>query len=146
EQNMSGFFEGLDRSWHIARDNPFEKYNAFTAAWQEQGDYAEERWWDLGTYSSSLIIPEKYAADFGLNRSKHTFVTFESSPGIPHEGYPATLMMVHNLHCINFLWQGLYFNHEYYRKIQTIGWNGSEGHEDRLRVHLLHCVDSLRQS
>jgi hypothetical protein len=100
----------------------------------------------MRTVAPRLIVPEKYAADFGFDKAKHTFVTFEEEPHIPHEGFPATFQMQHLLHCIDFLRQGLYFNADHYRKIHAAAWNGSEGHEERLQMHLLHCVDTLRLS
>jgi hypothetical protein len=50
EEKLSGYLKGIDRNWHVVRDNPLEMFNAFTALPEGSGGNIDERWWDLGTY------------------------------------------------------------------------------------------------
>jgi hypothetical protein len=50
---------------------------------------------------------------------------------------------MHQLHCVDFIRQGLYYNHEYYRNIHSIAW--VENQSAALKQHLAHCVDLMRQ-
>lgn len=56
---QSAFLAGIDRSLHMSRDNPFEAYNAFTASPEDFGDWAAERWWDIGAYGERYILDRK---------------------------------------------------------------------------------------
>lgn len=40
----------------MSRDNPFEAYNPFTASPEDFGDWAAERWWDIGAYGERYIL------------------------------------------------------------------------------------------
>ncbi|KXT10167.1 hypothetical protein AC579_3423 [Pseudocercospora musae] len=132
----SMFLRSIDRSMHTEQFNPFEPPNAFTKAAKEAGDETTERWADLGVYI-------EYAADFDLDPDRHLMVLAKDDPDAPYDGYIAGLEFVHQLHCLHLVHQGLYFNHQYYRSVDSISWDESQ--TDVIETHLSHCVDALRQ-
>ncbi|SMY28685.1 unnamed protein product [Zymoseptoria tritici ST99CH_1A5] len=146
DQVQSDWQKEIDRTYHTKHDNGFEPYSAFTMNPNEYGDFPELRWWELGLYGPALLVPKEYAADFHLDPSIHLFYT-PGQKGVPsdikYEGFPVNIQMNHQLHCVNFLRQGLYFNHQYYRDSHHMTWNTTN--EKALQIHLNHCVDSLRQ-
>ncbi|KAF7192800.1 hypothetical protein HII31_05848 [Pseudocercospora fuligena] len=139
----SKFLQSIDRSMHTEQFNPFESPNAFTKAAKEAGDETTERWADLGVYIRNMLVPVEYAADFDLDPDRHLMVLAKDDPDAPYDGYIAGLEFVHQLHCLHLIHQGLYFNHEYYRSVDSISWDESQ--TNVVETHLSHCVDALRQ-
>jgi hypothetical protein len=86
-------------------------------------------------------VPEEYARDFDIDRDRHMFVS-PSTHNVSYAGYPAHFQAMHQLHCLDYLRQGLFYNYEYYRSIHSIAWLEDT---DQKATHLAHCVDSLRQ-
>ncbi|EGP82880.1 uncharacterized protein MYCGRDRAFT_28882, partial [Zymoseptoria tritici IPO323] len=58
-------------------------------------------------------------------------------------GFPANIQAMHQMHCIDFLRQGLFFNYEFYRSIHPVAWIDST--PELIVKHLSHCIDVLRQ-
>jgi hypothetical protein len=163
-QLQSKWMREIDQKLYVRHDNQFEHYSAFTLPVDEGGDSVEERWLDLGLHclycnanhseqailmiylDPSMLLPEEYAADFNVDKSIHSFVApgqHDAPPDLKSSGFPVRLEMTHQLHCLNFLRQGLYFNYQYYKDTHHMSWNDTN--EESVRAHLSHCVDSLRQ-
>ncbi|KAF7194406.1 hypothetical protein HII31_04211 [Pseudocercospora fuligena] len=143
-----------------------ESWNNFTVSVEVGGDEIEDWWLDLGAYSESIsmiltqivlmltlhffsaapvLVPLEYGSDFNFDPEKHAIVRpgdeAHGSGEVPYEGYPASIEVMHKLHCLNFLRQAAYYNHQYYRSIHGKPWHLNE-HE--LVRHIGHCVDIFR--
>ncbi|KXS98435.1 hypothetical protein AC578_1781 [Pseudocercospora eumusae] len=159
------FLSSIDRSLHVEMGNAAgavglegkETWNNFTMSTEFGGDEIEDWWYDLGVYTTAILVPEEFAEDFALDPAKHALVRPDDpdyAPGsVPYAGYPMAFEVTHKLHCLNLIRQATWFNHEYYRSIHHRTWSG-EGHltadgvpfETIMREHVGHCVDVLRQN
>ncbi|KJY02139.1 hypothetical protein TI39_contig146g00001 [Zymoseptoria brevis] len=159
-ERISPFMSNIDRGFHQEIGNAAtavssdpgnsdannHSWNNFTVSAETGGDSIEDWWLDLGTYSTPVLVPERYAKDFNFDPDKHAIVRPddpEYAPGdVPYVGYPASIEVMHKLHCLDFLRQAAWYNHEYYRSIHGGPWRASE--HDLVR-HVGHCVDIFRQ-
>ncbi|SMR60856.1 unnamed protein product [Zymoseptoria tritici ST99CH_1E4] len=142
EQPISPWMSSVDRSYHMARFNAFENPNNFTSDSAHGGHDVEDYWIEAGTYAKAVLVPMEYAEDFGLDRNIHQY--FEPSTAhVPYAGFPANIQAMHQMHCIDFLRQGLFFNYEFYRGIHPVAWLNST--PELFVKHLSHCIDALRQ-
>ncbi|EME78254.1 uncharacterized protein MYCFIDRAFT_199506 [Pseudocercospora fijiensis CIRAD86] len=147
----------IDRSFHAeignaafpeaaGNDTGNESWNNFTVSVEVGGDAIEDWWLDLGAYTTPVLVPLEYGNDFNFDPEKHAIVRPDDGafgPGkVPYAGYPASIEVMHKLHCLNFLRQAAYYNHQYYRSIHGKPWHLGE-HE--LVRHIGHCVDIFRQ-
>jgi hypothetical protein len=94
-----------------------------------------------GNPAKAVVVPVEYAQDFDIDPNRHWFVS-PNTHNVSYAGYPAHVQAMHQLHCLDYIRQGLYYNNEYYRSIHSIAWLGGP---DPTAKHLAHCVDSLRQ-
>ncbi|KAF2214226.1 hypothetical protein CERZMDRAFT_95503 [Cercospora zeae-maydis SCOH1-5] len=159
-ERKSSFLDGIDRSFHIERGNSVDfqtndehdphggelSWNNFTISYEQGGDDIERWWLDLGTYTTPILVPEKFAADFGFDPRKHELV-HPGDPGwqageVPYTGYPASIEVMHKMHCLDLLRQASFYNHEYYASLHSAPWSHGR---DTLMRHVGHCVDILRQ-
>lgn len=94
------------------------------------------------TAAKAILVPLEYGRDFGLDRDTHQY--FEpSTADVPYAGFAANVVALNQMDCLDFLRQGLYHNHEYYRDANSMAWKGKT--ETALTRRLAHCVDMLRQ-
>lgn len=56
--------------------------------------------------------------------------------------YIAFVEVLHQLHCLNMVRQGLYYNIDYYRGLGKPPFHASD---DFLQYHLSHCIETIRQ-
>lgn len=140
-EHLSSWMSSVDRGYRTLSFNPFEEPNAFTAPTSIANDTVEDRWLDLGAYANPVLIPQEFAHDFGLNPSKHVLID-PTQHDVPYPAYLANVQALHQLHCVDYLRQGLFYNYDYYRSLHSIAMNETE---DKVTHHLAHCVDSLRQ-
>ncbi|KAF2208035.1 hypothetical protein CERZMDRAFT_10687, partial [Cercospora zeae-maydis SCOH1-5] len=142
-QNKPSWSSEINHDTHIARFNAFEMPNGFTASPHVVGDAVEERWIDLGIYSKAMLVPLEYGSEYDLDPEKHMIHGPEKESDAPYAGYTVVMEVLHQLHCVNFLRQGLYYNYEYYRKSNHRSWKHDQ--DSVIEIHLAHCVDALRQ-
>ncbi|KXS96993.1 hypothetical protein AC578_1888 [Pseudocercospora eumusae] len=162
-QPATQWMSEVDQSLHSSKFLPWiaspTQYSADTA---DLGDSVDDAWKDLGVYYKLLLLPAQYADAYNISAGKHWLVTPEDNQDAPYAGFPVNIEALHhvgdsnldsracslryqhrNLHCINFLRQGLYYNYDFYRSNPSYFF--SEGSEREIRDHLAHCVDALRQ-
>jgi len=96
----------------------------------------DEAWQALGVNYRASIVPDSLAAKSGLSPSQ---VQVSDKYG---GGYPANVEGLHHLHCLNLLRQSLYYNYDYYNAQGTGAFVNSG---DILRLHVSHCLDTIRQ-
>ncbi|CAK1367028.1 unnamed protein product [Cercospora beticola] len=146
EQVTSRWMSTIDRRPRTMQFNGFGPFNAFTRKAGSSHDAdVQQRWIDLGTYSRPMLLPLRYAADFQLEASMHVVARPETYPGTSEAGFPVTLEMFHQLHCVDYLRQGLFYNVAYYRnEVHSLPWLEAND-TDAVETHLAHCVDALRQ-
>ncbi|KAN0114497.1 protein of unknown function (DUF3328) domain containing protein [Hyaloscypha variabilis] len=120
---------------------------------QDASPEVHQAWLDLGLAGKSLpstiflslivlriatqVIPETDADRVGFTQG---MVKLRDSEG---GGFIAQMEVFHNLHCLDTLRQGLYFNYDYYHKSRDGVWGRSDA---VVRKHMGHCLDLLRLS
>ncbi|KAK4498488.1 hypothetical protein PRZ48_011146 [Zasmidium cellare] len=71
------------------------------------------------------------------------------APGAHNQsGYAVDMEAMHQLHCLNLLRKGQYFNHEYYSSAENLHNRPSWAFRDperNIRGHINHCIDALRE-
>ncbi|ESZ90385.1 hypothetical protein SBOR_9221 [Sclerotinia borealis F-4128] len=97
----------------------------------------DQAWYNLGTNYKAIIIPTEDAPKAGISLDHFRVDEKDGGPG-----YPATVEVLHQLHCLNLLRQGLYYNSEYYHKR---GEGPFKNEEFVLKAHINHCLDTIRQ-
>ncbi|KAI9735458.1 MAG: hypothetical protein M1818_006464 [Claussenomyces sp. TS43310] len=81
------------------------------------------------------IIPEEDAERIGFSPG---MVKRRASDG---GGFIAQMEVFHQLHCLDTLRQGMYFNYDYYQANRKGVWERSDA---IVRKHMGHCIDLLR--
>ena len=81
------------------------------------------------------IVPEHDVARVGFSSG---MVKRRASDG---GGFVAQMEVFHQLHCLDTLRQGLYFNYDYYHTNRRGVWERSDA---VVRKHMGHCLDLLR--
>ncbi|KAE9379628.1 hypothetical protein N431DRAFT_326549, partial [Stipitochalara longipes BDJ] len=103
---------------------------------QDASPEVHQAWLDLGL-TITQVIPEKEAERVGFTPG---MVKLRASEG---GGFVAQMEVFHNLHCLDTLRQGLYFNYDYYHTNRDGVWGRSDA---VVRKHMGHCLDLLRFS
>ncbi|TLS25891.1 hypothetical protein PpBr36_07589 [Pyricularia pennisetigena] len=57
-------------------------------------------------------------------------------------GYFVNVEGMHHLHCLNLVRKSLYFNYAYYK---DLGMHAFKNDEHILKLHITHCLDTVRQ-
>lgn len=82
------------------------------------------------------IIPISEGAASGLTR--HHVQVAEKHGG----GYFVNVEAMHHLHCLNLVRKGLYYNYDYYK---AQGEHAFQNEDVIIRLHVSHCLDTIRQ-
>ncbi|PPJ60548.1 hypothetical protein CBER1_11819 [Cercospora berteroae] len=113
------------------------------------GTQVDRNWHDLGVNGPPIVVPTAETQYFDIE-PHHARVDPSQSSAIPYEGVAGMIQAQHRLHCLNMLRQGLWYNWEYYRRIQHPDWSSKQevmlGNYSLMELHTAHCVDQLRQS
>lgn len=158
-------YADMDRdSMHTVNFSAFSlRPSPYTAA---PGPSVEQAWRDLGVECESrngpynlpnlteytatdltFIVPISQGPAFGIS-SSHVIIPADAPGANGRTGYGVDMEAMHQLHCVNLLRKGLYFNHAHYSAPERINQRPSWPFRDPekvLRGHLNHCVDALRE-
>lgn len=104
---------------------------------QPAGPEVDAAWESLGTDYRSVVIPADQAAQSGLLPDQ---VKINEKYG---GGFVANVEGLHQLHCLNLLRKGLYYNFEHYH---ALGQGPFSNSDHVLKYHITHCLDIIRQS
>ncbi|KAL7953319.1 hypothetical protein V8C34DRAFT_297313 [Trichoderma compactum] len=96
----------------------------------------DKAWEILGSDYRAGIISYKDGLASGLDPS---FVQRAEKYG---GGFIVNVEGMHHLHCLNLVRKALYFNYERYKKL---GEHAFVNDEFILRLHVTHCLDTIRQ-
>ncbi|EME42939.1 hypothetical protein DOTSEDRAFT_104521, partial [Dothistroma septosporum NZE10] len=142
---------GIDRAYHSETFNNFDfNLTGYTARAIDVGDEVEKNWADLGIYSAPIVVPMDQVPQYDPDHS-HILLYPELNPAAPYAGMTAKVQVLHYLHCVNFLRQGLWYNVDYYRSSGHPMWDSSQDvptgplNLPLVELHTAHCVDQLRQ-
>jgi len=102
----------------------------------DAGPEVDAAWESLGVDFRSIVVPAEQAERVGLRQDQ---VKISAKYG---GGYPANIEGLHQLHCLNVLRQGLWFNFDHY---QAQGRGPFANGDYILRKHVTHCLDIIRQ-
>ncbi|KAK4499683.1 hypothetical protein PRZ48_010201 [Zasmidium cellare] len=98
-----------------------------------EGSGVDEAWEALGFDYARVTLPSDVGKAAGL----------DGHARIPDsEDYIAFIEVLHQLHCLNMVRQGLYFNIDYYKGVGKPPFHASD---DFLQYHLSHCIETIRQ-
>ncbi|KAH8806149.1 hypothetical protein F5884DRAFT_470306 [Xylogone sp. PMI_703] len=103
---------------------------------QSPSQEVDKAWSDLGLDLPAIILTPDEAMKSGIQLDR---VSVEVKDGAL--GYPVLIEGLHNLHCLDLLRQGLYFNAPRYQELRHGAWNNEE---DIIQKHIGHCVNMLR--
>ncbi|KAJ8060844.1 hypothetical protein OCU04_009928 [Sclerotinia nivalis] len=103
---------------------------------QDAGPEVDAAWDNLGINYRGVVIPAAFAARSGIETDQ---VKINEKYG---GGYPANLEGLKQLRCLNLLRQGLWYNFDYYQKK---GEGAFKNDSPKLKLHVSHCLDLLRQ-
>ncbi|KAF2159758.1 hypothetical protein M409DRAFT_37860 [Zasmidium cellare ATCC 36951] len=124
----------LDITYHTQHFNgSFLNENIYRQAASAEVDAA---WEALGVNYRSVLIPAEIGKRVGLAPDQ---VQVNEKYG---GGFPANVEGLHQLHCLNLLRQGLYYNIDYYREK---GEGAFKNKDHILKKHVSHCLDIIRQ-
>ncbi|KXT07799.1 hypothetical protein AC579_10259 [Pseudocercospora musae] len=149
DENLGPVMSSIDRTWRLRTFNDFEfNVTRYTARAEDVGDDVEESWNDMGFTGPPSIIPLEEAHHWNLKK-EHVTTDPQSDPTAPYAGVIVKLQVHHDLHCVNYLRQAMYFNRDYYVRTNHASWTAKEhemhGKYPLVELHLAHCVDYLRQ-
>ncbi|PPJ52376.1 hypothetical protein CBER1_10916 [Cercospora berteroae] len=119
---------------------------------QDVGDEVEKSWADLGIYEAPIVIPAAQVSDYGIEKTGHVWLDPKDNPAAPYAGMSVKVQVLHYLHCVNYLRQGLWYNVDYYRARGHPMWDESQhiltGPQSvpLVELHTAHCIDLLRQA
>ncbi|EXJ72558.1 uncharacterized protein A1O5_03704 [Cladophialophora psammophila CBS 110553] len=135
-QNWSPVEQDVNIHYSSTRFNAsFYKESIYRQAASPEVDAA---WEELGTELKGVVLTVDEAKKSGLELDR---VMVGEDYGGP--GYVAFVEVTHQIHCLNLLRRGLWFNYEYYQS-HSIG-EFADG--DRIvKLHIGHCLDTLRQA
>ncbi|TID27959.1 hypothetical protein E2P81_ATG00714 [Venturia nashicola] len=103
---------------------------------QDGSPEVDAAWDELGANYRPLILPEKVGEEMGIPKN-HVRVNPKYGGG-----YPVYIEATHQIHCVNLVRQGLYYNIDYYRNLKKGAFvNG----EKVVKKHISHCLDMIRQ-
>ncbi|KAJ8061659.1 hypothetical protein OCU04_009460 [Sclerotinia nivalis] len=134
-QYWSPILDNVDIKYETVRFNGSLFTN--TIYREDPSPEVDEAWYNLGTKYKAMIIPIEDAPRAGISLDHFRVDEKDGGPG-----YPATVEALHQLHCLNLLRQGLYYNSEYYHKL---GEGPFKNEEYVLKAHINHCLDTIRQ-
>ncbi|TRX87839.1 hypothetical protein FHL15_011257 [Xylaria flabelliformis] len=113
---------------------PFTLSSTYTA---KPGPITDQAWHDLvntgGMFPMSL---EEFAK---VNDSPETGIKYTHDA---QGRYLGTLAATHQIHCVNSLRKGLWFNYKHYKDMNDVLFQG----EDPPEEHLTHCVEMIRNA
>ncbi|KIM94343.1 hypothetical protein OIDMADRAFT_184418 [Oidiodendron maius Zn] len=101
---------------------------------QDASEEVHNAWQDLGLLTTH-IIPEEDVKRVGFSTG---MVKRRAADG---GGFVAQMEVFHQLHCLDTLRQGLYYNYNYYHENRQGVWGRSDA---VVRKHMGHCLDLLR--
>ncbi|CAK1367029.1 uncharacterized protein RHO25_011742 [Cercospora beticola] len=144
--------ESVHRTFHTEVFNSFEyNFTRYTARTEDVGDEVEKSWADLGIYEAPIVIPAAQVSDYGIEKTGHVWLDPKDNPAAPYAGMSVKVQVLHYLHCVNYLRQGLWYNVDYYRARGHPMWDESQhiltGPQSvpLVELHTAHCIDLLRQ-
>ncbi|EGR52961.1 uncharacterized protein TRIREDRAFT_53824 [Trichoderma reesei QM6a] len=128
----------------LVRDVPIKyTYQEFNGSFLKENIYrnvgsaeVDKAWEDLGSGYRAGVISYKDGIASGLDPS---FVQRAEKYG---GGFIVNVEGMHHLHCLNLVRKALYFNYDYYKEL---GEHAFVNEEFILRLHITHCLDTLRQ-
>ncbi|KAK8159830.1 tat pathway signal sequence [Phyllosticta citrichinensis] len=104
---------------------------------QDAGPEVDAAWESLGVNYRALVVPPEKAAKSNLLPDQ---VKVREKYG---GGFIANVEGMHQLHCLNLLREGLYYNYDYYKAKGDGAWVNSD---HVIRRHVSHCLDIIRQN
>ncbi|OAP65240.1 hypothetical protein AYL99_01212 [Fonsecaea erecta] len=135
------------QSWSPVEQDVDIHYNSrrFNASFYTESIYrqpaspeVDAAWEELGTELKGIVLSVDEAKKSGLELDR---VMVGEDYGGP--GYVAFVEVTHQIHCLNLLRRGLWFNYEYYQSHNI----GEFADGDRIvKLHIGHCLDTLRQA
>ncbi|OKL63125.1 hypothetical protein UA08_01259 [Talaromyces atroroseus] len=113
---------------------PFTLTSPYT---RPPGPEVDQMWHDLVNSGAMFTLsPEEFAV---LNDNPKTGVKLTHDP----EGrYVGTLAATHQIHCVNSLRKGLWFNYKHYMDVHDELFSDNNSPAE----HLIHCVEMLRNA
>ncbi|KAJ4393846.1 hypothetical protein N0V93_003061 [Gnomoniopsis smithogilvyi] len=103
---------------------------------QEAGPEVDEAWEALGVDYRAMVISTEQGHLSGLT-SGH--VQRADAYG---GGFFVNVEGLHHLHCLNLMRKSLYYNYDHYK---ALGTHAFKNDAHILRLHVSHCLDTLRQ-
>ncbi|KAK7545233.1 tat pathway signal sequence [Phyllosticta citricarpa] len=104
---------------------------------QDASPEVDAAWESLGINYRALVVPRGKAAKSNLLPDQ---VKVREKYG---GGFIANVEGMHQLHCLNLLREGLYYNYDYYKAKGEGAWVNSD---HVIRRHVSHCLDIIRQN
>ncbi|KAK7539774.1 tat pathway signal sequence [Phyllosticta citribraziliensis] len=104
---------------------------------QDASPEVDAAWESLGVNYRALVVPPEKAAKSNLLPDQ---VKVREKYG---GGFVANVEGMHQLHCLNLLREGLYYNYDYYKAKGDGAWVNSD---HVIRRHVSHCLDIIRQN
>ncbi|RFU32373.1 hypothetical protein B7463_g3987, partial [Scytalidium lignicola] len=105
---------------------------------KEASPEVDAAWLALGVDYKPMVIPVEEVERSGISPDRLKVGEKNGGPG-----YPVIVEALHQLHCLNLLRQSIHFNYNYYR---NLGKGAFANNEDSLKLHIGHCLDTLRQT
>ncbi|OAL22758.1 hypothetical protein AYO20_11107 [Fonsecaea nubica] len=135
------------QTWSPVEQDVEIHYNSrrFNASFYKESIYrqpaspeVDAAWEELGTELKGIVLSVDEAKRSGLELDR---VMVGEDYGGP--GYVAFVEVTHQIHCLNLLRRGLWFNYEYYMSNNIAEF--ADG-ESIVKLHIGHCLDTLRQA
>lgn len=92
-------------------------------------------------------MPTPLASTFNITPD-HAIIPADAPGPNTQPGYPVDMEAMHQLHCLNLLRKGQFYNHEYYASPEHVHQRPSwafRDPEENLKGHINHCIDALRE-
>ncbi|RYP57814.1 hypothetical protein DL769_009264 [Monosporascus sp. CRB-8-3] len=101
------------------------------------GPITDQAWHDL--VNTGAMFPISLEEFVKVNDNPETGIKYTHDP---QGRYLGTLSATHQLHCVNSLRKGLWFNYKHYKDVNDVLFQGPDPPEE----HLTHCVEMLRNA
>ncbi|KZL74637.1 tat pathway signal sequence [Colletotrichum tofieldiae] len=103
---------------------------------KEASPEVDTAWESMGVDYRAGVISIEDGLKSGLDMS---FVRRSEKYGA---GFFVNVEGLHHLHCLNLLRKSLYYNYDYYK---SLGTHAFKNEEHIVRLHVSHCLDTIRQ-
>lgn len=95
----------------------------------------------------TFLVPIAQGPAYGIS-DDHVVVPSDAPGTKGASGYAVDMEAMHQLHCLNLIRKGQFFNHAHYSAPQRLSERPSWAFRDpdaNIKAHINHCIDALRE-